>query len=221
MVYVDFTTYGNVLDTNSDYTITPNKITISGIRRDVNSYITKDYTADHFTQTLEHLYKYTYTGYAVDKYGVKIIHGIGNSSTGTLADLLTAGSGIVNDMQRSTTGLRFALEDLNLLNSDFYQNDNLPPITYYLKFKRDTTPKTTIYIYSDEARTILLDTIFITCVTTLFRYCYNGNSREDAVSHPTAEVSGEIENLDLQEVTPTTSDKNIPNYFNSKYITRH
>jgi len=221
MVYVDFTTCDNTKDEDGDYTITANRIIVDTMRRDADSYNTKDYGANHFTQTYTHSFKFIYVGWATDNYCVIVLCGVGNSPTGTLEDLITANDGIVCNIQRTVTGLRFTVADFNVDNSDnTYTYVGGTPATFYIDVIRDNSPKATVNIYSDEAKTILLDSLFIVCQVNLLQYLYCANSREDALSHATAQLSGELLNLDLNEA-PTTSDKNIPNYFNSKYITHH
>lgn len=51
------------------------------------------------------------------------------------------------------------------------------------------------------------------------RYLYACSTINTAHAGRTSDNS--IANLDIQEVTPTTTDKNIPTYFNAKYISHH
>lgn len=88
----------------------------------------------------------------------------------------------------------------------------------YLKMKRVGTTAT-LYIYSDAARTVLLDTLTDTCDAQTFRYVLPFLSDEQAGTATPSD--GYHEDFDLQDTPAPTGDKNIPTYFNSKFITHH
>jgi len=216
MAYEDYTTYTDV-DTENDFTITANKIEVDTIRRGVASWIVKDKGAGHFTD-FEHLLKCTWIADSSDKSECGI-WGLTNANF-TQEEMETNSEGILLRQFYKTTGLlhQIRLTDMSLLNSDIF--DSVLGTPYYYEIERIDTTLTT-RIYDDSNRTNLVDTLVIVCENGAKRYILACFSRADTVSFPNVTQTLDIENLDLQEATPTATDKNIPNYFKSQFITHH
>jgi hypothetical protein len=85
---------------------------------------------------------------------------------------------------------------------------------YYLKIKRDEAVGTYgtlyCYIYSDSARTTLLDTLTVTLHTSKkdFQYIYGFNNSADASTN----ISGYSENLDLTGGVITATEPEMEVY---------
>jgi hypothetical protein len=96
--------------------------------------------------------------------------------TNTINDTDDWAAGIRVSVQRDGGGTyRFRVTDVtDLGGSD--QTVISAGTTYYLVVTRSSTT-CTVQIYSDAARTNLLDTLSITCATTAFRYLYVTSSR--------------------------------------------
>jgi len=73
-------------------------------------------------------------------------------------------------------------------------------LSRYLTIKRNGTVGT-LKIYSDAARTELIETLTITCNTTTYRYLHVVRSGEWSTD-PDDHISGFVRNLDLQEEPP-------------------
>lgn len=149
-------------------------------------------------------------------YNIIVIWGISN------------GNYTYNDMSSNNDGINLVIAELSATKIFAFKdqvNDNedtgtwLENTTYYFTIKRATTTGT-VKIYSDETRLILLDTLTIVTTENTYQYIIPFGSYDHATRTNT--FTGTIEDLDLQEVTPpVTTDKNIPNYFKSKFITNH
>jgi len=214
MAYEDFTTYTDV-DEDSDFTITANKITIDTLRRDALSYIRSDKGIDHFTD-FTHYLKVNWIG--ADLKATCGFWNLSNSSN-SIFQMETNNEGINARLFFKLTGTlhQWSIFDMTDGDNDRY-NGALG--TLYLEISRSGTTFT-MRLYSDEARTLLQDTVTVETDLTAYRYLFGAISGEYATDIDRA-ISCEIENLDINEApTPTATDKNIPNYFNSQFITHH
>ncbi|PNX45499.1 MAG: hypothetical protein BV457_09435 [Thermoplasmata archaeon M9B1D] len=182
----------------------------------VEVYLYKDYGAGHFGN-LAHLIeaKNTFT----NLYGIGFFWGMSNFIGGFGEHVTNNEEYFIIYFYQDGVSKKIRLEysDGVAGGSDDYLSP-LPNTMYYFEVVRGGT---SFYakIYSDSDRTILLDTISYLCSSNLTEYIYVLSSRYTAQAG--RQTTTDVYNLDLQEVTPTTSDKNIPKYFNSKYITHH
>jgi len=183
----NFTTYTEV-DTGEDLTVTVTRITgVNAVSNDAPR-VYYDKAASHFTGDFEHLV----TVYASDIDNAKYI-GCWTLTSVERASLYQAS--LNND------GMAVAMYDDSYYialqtfegadGSDSYNGE--PNTPYYLTIARASTTGT-CKIYSDAARTALVDTLSITCPTTAYRYIYAWHMLYGADTN-----SGYVENLDLQE----------------------
>lgn len=214
MVYEDFDTYTQV-DPNAHITVVGNNHIDFIYYRNETAYIYKDFTVNHFTD-FEHL--------IINK--ISSIQHSANSQPWGMANAL-------NDRKTlQDLGEDFICCEMYYANPTYYykinyfdgvantvDSTNLITLgtTYYLKVSRAVNV-VTVRIYTDSDRTILLDTLSINDGGNPYQYLYGGLSYN---SGHNLNANLDQDNYNLQEVTPTSTDKNIPTYFNSKFITHH
>jgi hypothetical protein len=197
MAYEDFTTYTEV-DTGGDISIAAAKITVDTMRRGEKSYCYKDYGAGHFGD-----YEFLVTAYcSLAELQASPISGAscsicdtGNTIPPYAGDGLNSGQR--NMFIRTSDGLAIYCQDINTGNFDSYSCST--STVYYLKIKRSGTTAYD-YIYSDSARTNLLDTLSQSTQSTTYRYLVVIRSANSSTGAE-LQFTGYVENLDLQEST--------------------
>jgi len=199
MGYEDFTTYTEG-DTGGYLSVAANVITATAMPYNAEAWVKKDYGANHF-EDFEHLHKAVVT--ESELYCYAILWGLTtNDATRTGHEFNVNADGIVICIQNNLSAnvrIHFAT---HLAPPDSYQTASTTG-TFYFTTKRAGTVGT-CKIYSDAARTNLLDTLTVTLPTTKYRYLIAMASRESA---GTEAISCTSENLDLQEkITYEPSD---------------
>jgi len=192
----DYTTYTEY-DPNGVLTVTSSEITAEDMDRDIDAYVYLDKGVGHFGD-FEHkltvMGKGTSQAYAVGHMWI-LSNDIddGNNANG-LHLLMNEGSSYGKDWKIILgEGTGFCSD-----NRDDYADDCND--TYrYLTIKRAGTTLT-CKIYSDEARTNLLDTLSLTVATTTYQYIYAIASHNSGSS--ACNFDGMVKDLDLQETTP-------------------
>lgn len=192
----DFTDGWNETDGNSDITVTSNKVDVSTMIANVESYVYKDYGSDHFGD-FEHLLTFylAWVG-GGDSWGG--IWSLTNSAGATDADLLTANTGL-GVFYKGSPG------DPTIYVWDYSDDSNSSytlsyGTTYYLTISRSDTTLS-LKLYSDASRETLLTTKTTTCPITAFRYLQTVYSKEAAGSDA---YTYYVEDLDLQEASDPT-----------------
>lgn len=214
MAIENFTTYIET-DPNSKLTVTAPKITYSGLNRDEEAHVRYDKGIDYFNGNFEHLEEIRITA-AVD--GGQCITWMLSNVVGDYKTLMNANENALAVFSVGHSGAKkiYILE----LDGGIEYASVLYTVTvnttYYLKIKRDESVGTYgtiyLYIYSDAARTNLLQTLSVTLHTSKkdFRYIFGAESRDD--NNPVYTISGWIENLDLQEIPPSPNLTDRNNY---------
>ena len=190
MAYENFTGYSET-DPNGDITRTAARCTASTMRRDVNAHVGKSYGASHFGD-YDHDIDFRIT--ACDSKGEMVVWAVASS------DASWAGLGAGQDCHVYDIGSanRLTLYDKGNADNDVYASVALNT-TYYLTNTRvKATPLTQCKIYSEAARTTLLDTLAITPETDDYEYALCCASMK-STWNPAATISGYSENLDLNE----------------------
>ena len=186
MAYEDFTTYTKT-DPSDKLTVTASRVTATNIKgSDGWTEIYKNFGANHWSGDFTHLYTVCMTDLPSD--GGLYLYRIHNG-TYTVDNLLEVGGGTKR------------YDIVEQYTSTYYDYYGLTESTvYYSKFHRADSVGTygTIYtyIYSDSARTDLLDTLSLALhakldYSTMVPILMSGDVY--------GERSGYIENLDLQE----------------------
>ena len=194
MALEDFRTYTEV-DDDGDITVTQTKCDVSTMRRDAVSYVYKDMGVGHFGE-FEH--KFTIHIGTADIFGVCGFWGLSNGAY-TEQDKRDDNEGLMFKLYERAVGVEsLELNEWPAFSSDLYDGD--ANTTYYITIERAGLVLTA-KIYSDAARTLLLDTLTVACVATAYRYIQTISSRESA-ANAGASGTGYVENLDLQEGYP-------------------
>ena len=191
----DFTTYTEV-DSDAKVTVTSSRVTwASANSRNVAYSVYSDKGSGHFGD-----FTHLITGFssAMNNTGAQPLFGweLISNSTGDQRAVDLAGSGL--ELYLYTTSYHIYIEDAGGTN-DFY--DGAASTVYYCTFSRSGTTLQCL-IYSDSGRTTLLDTLSTTCTATTFQYVNVGASYD---TNESANSSGYIENLDLQEAAADPS----------------
>lgn len=195
MAVEDFTTYTEQ-DGTGALAVTATKVTATNMdSRDFNYWVISDKGVGHFGD-FEHKYTAQMTG---ANQGQFTAWQLGNT-IGDAQDCEVAGVGVCNYFYDDVEVI--GIEDFSDLTVDEFAYNS--DVVVYLTASRSGTTLQ-LLIYSDSGRTTLLDTLTLTVPTTTFRYVavatgYNSGSGTDI---PTAYV----ENLDLQESTPTGNNR--------------
>jgi len=196
MGLVDFTTFTEV-DPNSDLTVTATRITVDTMRRDVSAYVYKDRGVGFFGGDYEHDVDVNCSAATANESEMvvwmlsNVVKDKGNHEAANDDFHLVT-------LFRWTDGLRIYLQERygTSTYSDIYVGLSYG-VTYYLTIKRDesigTYGRLYCYIYSDSARTTLIDTLQLDLHEKEdFRYIYGLASR---TSTGTQTISGYVENL--------------------------
>ena len=205
MAVEDFSAYTEV-DPDSEVTRTATRVTWTQVARNTDTYVYDDKDAAHFNGDFEQLLTLLLaeTGSSLSSVGpfwaltnqVDDLYNIDIESDSALWGYVR---------MENSTERRFVLceTDGGTLYQDLWAGAAWDT-PYYLKIKRDEAVGTYgtlyCYIYSDSARTNLLDTLQHTLHTSKkdFQYVFGMSTYNNADA---ATTSGYVENLDLQEAT--------------------
>ena len=201
MAYEDFTTYTEV-DSGTYLTVATNKATGVDIPGNVDVYLYKDFTADYFNAL-----DVDWTGYIEDESSTNR-YGLGGPAfanvVGELGDLENTDF-ISCAQSRGSSVAWIRIIRGNDVASDWYVGST--ETIYYFTISRAAGNDTVnLYVYSDSARTSLLDTVSVSGFgTAKWRYVYGVMTYNSALS---ARLwSGYIENMDLNEAIAGTNMK--------------
>jgi len=197
MAYEDFTTFTKV-DSASDFTVTKTKNAVLTMRRDAVSKLYLNYGSNHFGD-LTHEIDVNWVA-AVGDYGLCIYWAIANS--GVTYKELSGGIGM-GTFINGAPGIycQIYLKDYTTSSQDIYgigDTTNLPKQMYITITRSGTT--LTEKIYSDSAKTSLLDTLVVTCNNTTYSTLTVTGSR-DSSNYAASYDTCDIENLDIHEGT--------------------
>lgn len=178
-------------DPNNDVNISQYHININTMKRDVIGYFNKSYGDVHFGDFCHDIHVY-FT--AADVRAGAGFWALSNYSNRTYADMETFGEGMISILYRSAAGdYSIQLYDFSVPNGDSYTC--AVATNYYVRIERTGTTLTE-KIYSDATRTVLLDTLSVTCETIEKRYLYSVISF-DFPNYPNQSITFDIYNLSL------------------------
>ncbi len=195
--YEDFTA-PNYTETDPSGTITiaTVKVTLVNAQYNQEAYVYKDFSANHFDALSVNYEVYinsTSTQYAKHIMGFSIY----------LDDVYKGGAANQTDLwvevQKQNGGLNFALSrGNNWQGNDSYAGGYTDTLYYLTLIRAAGNDSVSLKIYSDAARTTLLDTLVVTGYsTTKWQYFYPFNTYYYAVTRP---LNGYIQNVDLAAV---------------------
>lgn len=212
MAYEDFSTFTEV-DPNAHLTInTINKITHLCYRNE-DAYIYKDYGVNNFlnydieVETTCNFDNHTGVAHSlVLSSDIDDVYALSNALKKHEAIQFYRNLGNYYVKTRCCNGVGISEDTATILLGT----------KYYYKYVRNTT-SSILYIYTDAGKTILFDTLSATCSADGHNYLFGSNTWN--TGHNLL-ITILVENIEII-TTPTTTDKNIPTYFNSKFITHH
>jgi hypothetical protein len=158
------------------------ELSVDSMRRDAVSYVYKDYGSGYFGN-FSHDVAVTWTtdegGAAYPMGGIWAV----TNGTYTNQDMGDANDGmsVVANVYLPGPEARITLTDFTNDNSDYFAVASGKPWTRYLTITRSGTDLY-CYIYTDSGRTVLEDTLHITCGVTTYQYLEAVHSRDSASS---------------------------------------
>lgn len=184
-------------DPNSHLTLTASRVTYAGLINNEDAFLYKDFGADHFAGDFEHLVDFKVT--SADDGGYVYIWGLTNSADDILDIQGASGSFLACSLVRTGSDYNFRILEVDSGAGPYYDTfASTVNTAYYLKIKRDETVGTYgtlyCYIYSDSARTNLVDTLEVALHTSKkdFRYLCAVSSRSEGT---TSTINGYQENF--------------------------
>jgi hypothetical protein len=194
----DLTTYTEV-DPNAKLTVTATKVTAANLDRDEDAYLYKDFGANHFDGfniEFEALINATSANTSRGHMGLTV-NTVDDSSGWDTADIevfLYDAAGV---------GRIYLYRGANVA-SDVYVGASFDTI-YYLRLSRAiASDNVYLYIYSDSARTTLVDTLTVAGYgTAKYRYFYAIASWNDAGAG--LDFDGYYQNIDLLPFLPKST----------------
>ena len=205
MPYEDFTTYVEV-DPNSHISVAANVLTLTGIARNENAYVYKDFGVAYFSGDFTHLVDAIYTS-LTGASPFLVSWALGNVIGGMLSVWASPNSALVvyrAETSGGTANIIIIESDGGTQYSSLYA-DSYSPQNRYHKIVRDELVGANgtiyVYIYSDSARTTLISTLSIALHTSKkdYRYIYAAQSFNYGDG---GTFTGRNENLDLN-IAPT------------------
>ena len=203
MAKENYTTYDKQ-DFGDKYSVTPTNIDVTGLLRNESAWVVDDKGVDNFDGDFEHLVDIEVSSSTHNALFVPWM--LANAVDDWNALLSDAGEDLLVVLPVGTSGTSIVIRLGEAVGASFIFDDysgafNTP---YYLKPKRDESVgsfgQIQCFIYSDSARTILLDTLSLALrVKNDFRYVYGMNSANNGT---TPSITGSASNLDLQEAAP-------------------
>lgn len=191
MAYEDYTTFTEV-DPDTAITVTATNINWVNQNEATECYVVKDYGCNCFDDSIEHWFDCRQTAEAgTAHYLMWMI--TSSSATRTYQECLTNANAIFCYMGVTGAGRVFRLSETFVGPNTDGRNINLNT-WYYLKVVRSGTD-VFCYMYTDSARTILLDTFTIVTASDSCRYLEGFGGREVAGAGTT---SGDVANLDIK-----------------------
>lgn len=195
----DFGYYTEV-DTDNVLTVTTSRCTFDGLQMNwTQDYVYKDFGPARFGTNWTHTFDVCIT--TAEDQAVAVFYAQSNEIDywGSLAN----GFGVYFQVEGSGAYLDINLKDIETANADSYLNTSHSITkTYYMKLVRNGT-SLALYIYSDSARTTLIDTLSITITNNNYRIIIPASTYTGGGLGAT-EIDGYIENLNLDASFRTT-----------------
>jgi hypothetical protein len=191
-IYEDLTGFTEV-DSGSDLVVHKNRVEITNMQEDADSYVYKDYGASYF-------------GDFVIRFEIDVNTVANTSETafvcvsdtiGSKADMVAADDGLRMYVRADATGTDLWLVCESTDNSDSYQRTAYLA-NFHCEMERSGTTLT-LKIYNDKFFTDLADTLTLTCEAGAKRYLSVLSSEDDAPE--TDVISGYIRNVRIVSVS--------------------
>ena len=200
MAVEDFTTYSET-DPNSHIAKTATRVTVTDLNSQETAFVYKDKGAAFFSDDFTHNITVEVTAFTAD--GRDYAWAITNDNTRDMKGIDDNNDSYLSIFLYGAAG---AAPEIYLEECDsgaIYQDNFVAVVdtVYYLTIARDESVGANgtlyCYIYSDAARTVLVDTLTIALHTSKkdFRYIFGANTRNSGISGRT--ISAYCENLEL------------------------
>lgn len=202
-VYENISGYTEADDGTNDFSQTSTRNSWTTLRRDADGYVYRDFGANYFGDFIANFTLYFSDLEAGDSssQGTMTAFSIGDVKGDTVA--LMGGSYIgITPMQIGATDDRFNFRwyQWTAGGLDFGVIDNTPRdvgINYYMTVSRTGTT-IGFYVYSNEGRTVLIDSYVVSGDNTAYRYIQPGNAWSSATD-PADHITGYLEYLWIGE----------------------
>jgi len=199
MAFEDFTIFTEV-DEDGDITVSQNLIQVDTMRRDVRSYVYKDYGPDYFGD-FTHDIDIDWTAVSATA-ATAVVWALTNNSY-TITEMDSNSDGIRVFVHFDGTDYVIWLSDRVDGVYDSYTFGSSLPGKRYLTIERSGT-SITCKIYTDSARTNLEATLSITGTSNAFRNLFGLMSAESE-STPASTITIDVSNLELDAGGTTTT----------------
>lgn len=199
---VDWTTYTESNDSNV-LTVAAEQIDFTALTKNSSSTVYADQGVGYFGSTFTHSISFQVTELVAssDSYvGIQALANDvlpGSGDDPTLIIYVNYDGSFSSDFRRRL----FLMIDDGAVDETASSTISLNT-TYYLLLDKNNTD-TDLYIYSDSARTILLDTLTVSNGSTSYRYNHHGTSK-NYTGGTGGSITGSIYSLDLDATSPAT-----------------
>ena len=219
MTYGDFRTFTETDPNGHISIVSAREIDVSGLTRNEDAYVYKDYGTDHFKDSFTHYVDakpITDSGTG----GVGVFYELANIIDDD--DYITNNAPLIHLWFNPTTTPDYYIQlktrdGGGTISSDAYKNYTAGQI-YYFTIKRSSS-QVVVDIYSDSARTNLVDTLTAPMDTTSFRYLYAVNSYNSGNDYA---IDYDVYNIDLTPLEAVLSGSisidSTDSYTNELYI---
>lgn len=192
-----FLTYASA-NPNSYFDIHTNRLNMTGVQTNSNTYLRKDFTASYFGDFI-HDFKVTINSCFDDGHnhrGGAALWALSANAYTDLSALEIAADGLdftISCLSNSSTYTWQLYSAAGATATDTF-NDSAPVIIRYVRIERSSTTLTA-KLYSDAAYTNLIHTLTVTVPTTAYRYLYPGLVYNASLTGMS--FGADVENLDL------------------------
>jgi hypothetical protein len=187
-------------DPNGRYTVTANKIDVSGLTRDEDAYVYKDYGAGYFSGTVSTHYFECYIDSSSTNSGQAITWMLANTIEDS-GDIVTGSHPAIYAFLQTSGGTPYIVLGESSGGSQYSDADAISFDTqYWATAVRDKSAGSFgtvyLYVYSDSDRSVLEVSLSVALhETTNYRYIYGANSNDQNQAAQT--FTGWMQNLDI------------------------
>ena len=203
MAYEDFSAYTET-DPNGHISKTSSRVTVTHMTIKEDACVYADKTANHFGATFKHDITATYVGYSSDDYYAQ-------ASVWAVSNTVDDSYGWDGNNNQAIHAAFLAYDWILARNEesgteDGYYHSPLSTDPYYCTAERTSETAFEFRIYSNSARTTLVDTLTLAVTNgRRYRYAFAANSHNTGEGEGGDNISFYTENFDLNEAAGTTT----------------
>jgi hypothetical protein len=198
----DYTTYIKV-DPNGRFVVTSTLITVTGLRRDEDAYIYKDFGVNFFNGDFTHELK-AQCDSAGTNLGILPIWAVTNDIDDVKGLADNSKSFYYSYVQEVSPNAQYVLVEVNAGSFTLDTSNLSLDTTYYTTINRDYVGGLlTMLIYSDSGRTVLVDTLSVSLPVQLdLRYAFAVSSFNSGTDQSVNGLVGDLDlGLDIHSLT--------------------